>query len=187
MKKQISVFMTLSVAASMLCACGSEPSEAPKSAEATTAVMEAVTEATTVTTTTEAPKSAIESLEPNGEHVYEGLLAAADSFKSPTSLRLLEISPTGAGDDSTFVKVSGTNSMGGTVTQYGFLQLERDDSYASFGLVMDKGYILEVEDADITSDHLDLFMDNKPGADNYVDIGRINNALQEYWESRGMH
>ncbi|MDR3310974.1 MAG: hypothetical protein LBS90_06460 [Oscillospiraceae bacterium] len=150
MKKLITVILALVMLAS-LAACGGQ---APKSTP------------TPIPTPTPNP---IQALAKTDKEMYDMVLKVSEKFKDPSSARITEI---GIADKYFFtVRLSGVNSLGGTVKEDYYLNNEKElGTDKMFDGWVENGYDEELRY---------LF-----GYD--FDIGAINKALKYYWEELGL-
>ena len=101
-----------------------------------------------------------------------------NKFKSPSDFRIMKCSP--LLETQILLKTSGTNSFGGTVVKDYCLYISAEGTHVEGDLVEMTGYISDSELNKLYDGNTTKF------GENYIDVGRINNALQEYWKEKGL-
>lgn len=98
--------------------------------------------------------------------VFDAFILNINSFYNPSEVRFLGFNDQQFIQTHVFVKVQGTNRLGGTITKSYRLQLLDDSFY-------EMGYMREGPDFTIYSDR-------------FFDAEKLNRALIEYWEDKGI-
>ena len=155
------------------------------------------------TTQAETPKRAVELLNEKEKELFEAILIMSDDFVSPSDLRILKIgdykkrADKNKGNDVVVLKVQGKNDAGGTQTEY-YVLVIKPGSAEEDPLIKDGSYTRK-EWAQMLWGQKSyvnayIYREGKAGdyyaLENYeieeeateLDVGRINNALTEYWE-----
>lgn len=107
--------------------------------------------------------------------IFDAFIMNANDFYNPSEVRFLGFTTYSDSTKSIYVKIQGTNRLGGTLTKWYSLQVY--DNTLSDGVNMyyyDKGDMSEVGD---------YFTINTASG---VDVGKLNRALTEYWKDLGL-
>lgn len=105
--------------------------------------------------------------------IYNILIDNSSKFYNPSSLRVVEISETYGDLPFVDLKLQAENKVGGTLTEYYTAYLEDNID----GITVEKGDLKR-----------QIFQNTKIIIKSETsDVGKINKAINEYWESQGIY
>lgn len=95
------------------------------------------------------------------QKVYDIIIKSINAFHDPLSVRVI------SGNSIYGVKISASNKIGGTVTKNysiitGTLKAEGENQYET------------------------LYVDREPDDQYYIDVSKINKAIDNYWKEKGL-
>ncbi|MDD4070714.1 MAG: hypothetical protein PHF05_09765 [Candidatus Izemoplasmatales bacterium] len=107
--------------------------------------------------------------------IFDAFIMNVNDFYNPSEVRFLGFTTYFDSTKSIYVKIQGTNRLGGTLTKWYSLQVY--DNTLSDG---DQIYYYDKGDMTETGDWWTIDTDSE------VNVGRLNKALTEYWEDLGL-
>ena len=112
----------------------------------------------------ETPASAYDKLSNLEKQFFDAFIETVNSFYNPSEVKIMQIGDISVMDDgniSAFIKIQGTNKLGGTITDWYHLYHD--------------GSVYRLAEAISWST-----------TDDTVSVAKINKALNEYWEELGL-